>query len=135
MCFYCKAASTILDMLWEETDMRDYFHDQGVDLSGLGPLTHEVFVPAYRTVKDTLDRNALALLEAQVTQDMLEPYYDKPGFRQVWDEWDTASREEFARETSELELARLLYNFYAEDFAAAYEDAYRTHSEGLARSS
>lgn len=135
MCFYCKAASTLLDMLWEEAGMREYFHDQGVDLSALGPLTHEVFVPAYRHVKDHLDSNALMLLEAQVTQDMLEPFYDRPGFRQVWDEWDAPTRDEFIREQSELQLAQLLYNFYAEEFADAYKTAYRAHVEGLAHSS
>jgi hypothetical protein len=127
MCFYCKAASTVLDTLWAETDLRVYFRDLGIDLSVLGPLTHEVFVPAYRAVKDQLDMEAMHMLEAQVTQDLLSPYYDRPGFRQVWEEWDQLTREDFIREQSELQLAELLLRFYADEFSAAYVAAYKAY--------
>ena len=128
MCFYCKAASTVLDTLWAETDLRDYFRDLNVDLSVLGPLTHEVFVPAYRAVKDQLDLEAMDLLEAQVTEDLLSPFYDRPGFRQVWEEWDQLTREDFIREQSELQLAELLLRFYADEFATAYKAAYKAYA-------
>lgn len=128
MCFYCKAASTILDTLWAETDLRDYFRELGVELSMLGPLTHEVFVPAYRAVRDQLDAEALGLLEAQVTEDLLSPYYDRPGFRQVWEDWDSGTRADFIREQSELQLALLLLRFYGDAFAEAYKAAYRAYS-------
>lgn len=128
MCYFCKAASTVLDTLWAETDLRDYFYDLSVDLSVLGPLTHEVFVPAYRAVKDQLDLEAMHLLEAQVTEDLLAPFYDRPGFRQVWEEWDQLTREDFIREQSELQLAELLLRFYADEFAAAYKAAYKSYA-------
>jgi hypothetical protein len=124
MCFYCKAASLILDSVWDQPEMRERFTALGADLSTLGPLVHELFVPAYRGVKDALDSGALAMLEAQVTEDMLTPYYERPGFRQIWDEWDAETRADFVREQSEAELARLLLQFYDEDFAAAYMSAY-----------
>src|SRR5215213_6389142 len=111
MCIYCKAASTVLDTLWAEPDIRQYFYDLGSELSDLGPLTHEVFVPAYRAVKDKLDTEAMTMLEAQVTEDLLTPFYDRPGFRELWDEWDQNTRDEFIREQSELHLARLLVRF------------------------
>jgi hypothetical protein len=128
MCYFCKAASTVLDTLWAETDLREYFHDLGIDLTVLGPLTHEVFVPAYRAVKDQLDLEAMHLLEAQVTEDLLAPFYDRPGFRQVWEEWDQLTREDFVREQSELQLAELLLRFYADEFAEAYKAAYKAYA-------
>ena len=129
MCFYCKAASTVLDTLWVDADLRDYFRDFGIDLTVLGPLTHEVFVPAYRAVKDQLDLEAMTMLEAQVTEDLLAPYYDRPGFRQVWVEWDQNTRADFIREQSELQLATLLLRFYADAFAEAYKAAYKTYRD------
>src|SRR5215471_1010824 len=105
MCVYCSAASRMLDLLWEDDDFRDYFHARGRDLSDLGKLTHEVFVPAYRKVKDALDPAGLRMLEAQLTQDMLQPFYDRPGFRQVWEEWDQPTRDAFVQEQSEVALA------------------------------
>jgi hypothetical protein len=128
MCYFCKAASTVLDTLWAETDLREYFHDLGIDLTVLGPLTHEVFVPAYRAVKDQLDLEAMHLLEAQVTEDLLSPFYDRPGFRQVWEEWDQLTREDFVREQSELQLAELLLRFYADEFTEAYKAAYKAYA-------
>jgi hypothetical protein len=129
MCIYCKAASMVLDTLWAEPDVRQHFYAQGVELSVLGPLTHEVFVPAYRWVKEQLDAEAMSLFEAQVTEDLLAPFYDRPGFRQVWDEWSPDMREEFIREQSELSLAQLLIRFYQEEFAESYKRAFALHSE------
>jgi hypothetical protein len=135
MCFYCKAASMVLDTLWAEPDMRQHFYAQGVELSDLGPLTHEVFVSAYRAVKDQLDAEAMALFEAQVTEDLLAPFYDRPGFRQVWDEWNQEMREEFIREQSELNLALLLIRFYQEEFAESYKHAFAVYREKNAATS
>ncbi len=135
MCFYCKAASTVLDTLWSEPDVRGYFHSLGVELSDLGPLTHEVFVPAYRSVRDQLDAEAMSLFEAQVTEDLLTPFYDRPGFRQVWDEWDQTMREEFIREQTELNLAQLLIRFYAEEFTDSFKDAFAVYRENGATAS
>jgi hypothetical protein len=129
MCIYCKAASMVLDTLWAEPDVRQHFYAQSVELSDLGPLTHGVFVPAYRWVKDQLDAEAMALFEAQVTEDLLAPFYDRPGFRQVWDEWNQEMRQEFIREQSELSLAQLLIRFYTEEFAESYKRAFAIHSE------
>ena len=129
MCFYCKAASMVLDTLWSEPDVRRYFHAQGVELSDVGPLIHEVFVPAYRAVKDRLDAEAMTLFEAQVTQDLLTPFYNRSGFRQVWDEWDQGMREEFIREQTELSLGQLLIRFYAEEFTEAFKDAFAVYRE------
>lgn len=134
MCMYCKAASTVLDTLWSETNLREHFHQIGADLSTLGPLTHEVFAPTYRMVKDQLDPRALTMLEAQLTEDLLAPFWDRPGFRQIWDEWDQTARDEFVSEQSEVNLAKLLLKFYAEEFTEAYKTAYKNYTEdGVAR--
>ncbi len=127
MSLYDQAASKVLDMLWEEEDFRSYFHSLGVDLADLGPLTVEVFVPAYIRVKKSLDIRSLELLEADVTQDLLEPFYDRPGFRQVWNEWDQETRDEFIREQSEMRVATLLIQIYAEQFAEAYKTSFEMY--------
>jgi hypothetical protein len=129
MCFYCKAASTVLDALWDDQDFRDHFHANGAELSHLGHLTHEVFVPAYLAVKEQLDSNALSMLEGQVAEDLLAPYYDRPGFREIWDEWDQATREAFVGEQSEVALANLLLYLYASTFADTYKSAYAAYAE------
>ena len=128
MCFYCKAASMVLDTIWEDLTVRQYFSTLGADLQDLGPLVHDVFVPAYRSVKDSLNPGALALLDAQVTEDLLNPFYDRPGFREIWDQWDQDTRNEFIHEQSEARLAQLLLQFYIEEFIAAYEEAYEKYS-------
>ena|ERR1051326_1841780 len=127
MCVFCKAASAVLDMLWEDADVRDEFRILGADLSELGPLTHEVFVPAYRKFKNNLDITALAMLDAQLTQDFLEPHYEKKNFREAWDEWGDTTRSGFIREQSEVMMARLLMNFYANDFFQLYRAAYKSY--------
>jgi hypothetical protein len=129
MCVLCKAASSVLDMLWEDPDVRSEFNLLGADLSELGPLTHEVFVPAYRKFKGALDMSALSMLDAQVTQDLLEPHYDKKTFREAWDEWSDTTRTGFVREQTEVKLAQLLFHFYSEDFRTAYLGAYRAYRE------
>jgi hypothetical protein len=95
-------------------------------------LTHEVFAPAYLQMKGNLDSEGLALLEAEVTEDLLSPYYERPGFRRIWDEWDQETRDSFVREQSEVALAQLLLKLYAEDFADAYKAAYADYRRRLA---
>jgi hypothetical protein len=124
MCVFCKAASIVLDYLWEDPGVRSDFGEYGVDLAALGPLTHEVFVPAYRKFKENLDVAALSMLDAQVIQDILEPHYDKKTFREAWDEWGDSTRSGFVREQSEVKLAQLLMHFYADDLFEAYKSAY-----------
>ena len=125
MCVFCKAASVVLDMLWEDDEVRDEFRALGADLADLGPLTHEVFVPAYLNFKSNVDVTALSMLDAQLTQDFLEPHYEKKTFREAWDTWDDSTRNGFVREQSEIMLARLLMNFYTDDFFQLYKAAYQ----------
>jgi hypothetical protein len=128
MCTYCKAASRVLDTLWEDQEFRAHFHDQRVELGQLGHLTHEVFVPAYLSVKQQLDPAALLMLEAQVAEDLLTPYYNRPGFREIWDEWDQDTRQAFVGEQSEAELANTLLYLYATNFAEAFQAAYAAYA-------
>jgi hypothetical protein len=121
MCVYCKAASTVLDALWGDQEFRSFFYNRGYDLSGLGPLTHDVFVPAYLHVKQSLQGGELEMLEAQITQDVLSPLYRRPHFREIWEQWDQATRDAFLREQSEMQLAELLVMVYD----ARLSDAYR----------
>jgi hypothetical protein len=124
MCVYCKAASAVLDILWESDDFREFHYDLGYELAELGPLTHDVFVPAYLRIKQLLQGGELEMLEAQVTEDMLAPLYDRPSFREIWEAWDQATREEFVREQSEMELARLLVMVYDTQLDEAYRQAF-----------
>jgi len=124
MCVYCKAASAVLDVLWDDTEFRAYFHDLGFELSDLGPLTHDIFVPAYLNVKRQLGGGALEMLEAQVTEDLLSPLYQRPHFREIWDVWDQATREEFLREQSEMQLGLLLVMAYDRQLTEAYKQAF-----------
>jgi hypothetical protein len=121
MCVYCKAASAVLDALWDDHEFRSFFHNRGYELSHLGPLTHDVFVPAYLRVKQSLQGGELEMLEAQVTQDILAPLYRRPHFREIWEQWDQATRDAFLREQSEMHLAELLVMVYD----ARLSDAYR----------
>lgn len=124
MCVYCKAASAVLDILWESDNFREFYYDLGYELAELGPLTHDVFVPAYLRIKRMLQGGELEMLEAQVTEDMLAPLYDRPSFREIWEAWDQATREEFVREQSEMELARLLVMVYDTQLDEAYRQAF-----------
>lgn len=121
---YDKAASVVLDALWEDMDFRAFFHARDYTLADLGPLIHTVFVPAYLSVKALLSQGELALLEAQVTEDLLAPLYDRPTFREAWESWDQATRDEFLREQSEMQLARLLVMVYDAQLVQAYQEAF-----------
>ncbi|NDJ78114.1 MAG: hypothetical protein GYB65_17840 [Chloroflexi bacterium] len=121
---YDKAASAILDKLWEDYEFRDFFYDLGYELADLGPLIHDVFVPAYLGVKRRLEGGALEMLEAQVTQDLLSPLYDRPNFREMWEQWDQPTRDAFLREQSEMQLGLLLVMVYESELREAYKDAF-----------
>jgi len=127
MCVYCRAASTVLDALWDDQEFRSFFYSQGYDLSRLGPLTHDVFVPAYLRVKQSLQGGELEMLEAQVTQDVLSPLYRRPHFREIWEQWDQATRDAFLREQSELHLAELLVMVYDARLSDAYRRAFKEY--------
>jgi hypothetical protein len=127
MCVYCKAASAILDTLWDDQDFRAFFYDLGYDLGDLGAVTHDVFVPAYLTIKRLLQGGALEMLEAQVTEDLLAPLYNRPHFREMWEAWDQATRDEFLREQSEMQLGMLVAMAYDGQLADAYKQAFLDH--------
>lgn len=127
MCVYCKAASAILDTLWDDPEFRDFFYDQGYELGDLGALTHEVFVPAYLSIKRLLQGGALEMLEAQVTEDLLTPLYNRPNFREIWEVWDQATRDAFLREQSETQLGLLVAMAYDGQLADAYKQAFLNH--------
>jgi hypothetical protein len=127
MCVYCKAASTVLDTLWEDDAFRDFFYARGYELSDLGPLTHDVFVPAYLGVKRGLQGGELELLEAEIAQDVLGPLHDRASFRAAWETWDPATRDEFLREQSETKLGLLLVRVHGERLAEAYTQAFGNH--------
>ena len=127
MCGYCKAASAVLDALWQDDEFRDFFYVRGYELSDLGPLTHDVFVPAYLSVKRMLRGGELELLEAEIAQDVLGPLYDRPSFRAVWESWDQATRDEFLREQSEMKLGLLLVRVHSGRLADVYIQAFNEH--------
>jgi hypothetical protein len=129
MCVYCKAASTILDTLWEDHNFRAFFYDQNTDLGALGPLTHDIFVPAYQSVKRSLKGGTLEMLEAQVTEDVFGPLVARSHFREMWESLDQRARNAFLDEQSEIRLASLLVVSFAAQFARAYQQAYRAHSQ------
>jgi hypothetical protein len=131
MCVYCKAASVVLDELWESNDFRAFFYGLGYELADLGPLTHDLFVPAYLHVKQRLQGGELEMLEAQVTEDILGPLYDRPNFREIWEEWDQATREEFVREQSEMEMARLLVMVYDAQLDEEYREMFLEYIDSL----
>ncbi len=124
MCLYCRAASAVLDALWEEPDIREHFQAQGASLHDLGRLTHEVFADAYCFIRANIDPQGLSMLEADVTTQLLTPFYDRSTFREVWEEWDEPTRDAFIREQLEEQLARLLIHFYFDEFAGAFKTAY-----------
>jgi hypothetical protein len=127
MCVYCKAASAVLDTLWDDQDFRNFFYDLGYELSDLGPLTHDVFVPAYLSIKRLLRGGELEMLEAQVTEDLLAPLYDRPNFREIWEAWDQATRDAFLREQSEMQLAQMLVMVYDARLVEAYKQSFLDH--------
>ncbi len=127
MCMYCRAASAVLDQLWEDREFRAFFHSMGYDLGDLGPLTHDLFVPAYLSVKGSLKGGALELLEAQVTEDLLAPLYARDRFREIWEAWDQATRDSFLREQSEMQLAQLVALAYDAQLSEAYRHSFLTY--------
>jgi len=127
MSTYTKAASFVLDTLWENEDFRDYFYHLDAERADLGPLPQVVFEPAYLQLKAGLDDAALQMLEAQVTTDLLTPLHRRPGFREMWEQWDSQTRQEFIDEQSELQLAKLLIQVYDRQLDAAYRAAYANY--------
>lgn len=130
MSRYTKAASYILDTLWENDSFRTHFHALDVDLADLGPLTQAVFEPAYITFKADLDPHALQMLDNQVTRDLLMPLQHRQGFRALWDQWDVATRVAFIHEQTELQLAKLLIQVYDQQLDTAYRAAYTRYRAG-----
>ncbi len=129
MYVYDKAASVVLDALWERQDFRAFFYRHNYALPDLGPLIHRVFVPAYLRVKESLQGGELELLEAQVADDVLVPLYRRPNFRKMWDSWDQETRDVFVREQIEMALARELLRHYETLFLNAYYQAFEAYLE------
>lgn len=130
MQVYDKAASAVLDNLWEDWDFRAFFHTRGYELVDLGSLVSAVFVPAYLAVKRSLTGGQLEMLEAQVTEDVLAPLHNRPSFREAWDQWDQATRDQFLREQSEMQLGLQLVSAYRPALSKAYQDAFLKHLQG-----
>jgi hypothetical protein len=124
MCVYCKAASVVLDELWNDDNFRSFIYDYGHELADLGPLTHMIFAPAYCQFKSSLRGGELDMLEAQVTQDLLGPFYNRPSFREMWEAWDQATRDAFLSEQSEMKLAEMLVMVFQPQLDAAFREAF-----------
>ena len=127
MCVYCRAASAVLDTLWDDGEFRAFFHGLGCDLGSLGPLTHDVFVPAYQGVTRSLQGGALEMLEAQVAEGILAPLYNRPHFREMWEAMDQTARDAFLRQQLEMQLATLVVLDYSSLLAEAYKLAYQVY--------
>ncbi len=130
MYVYDKAASVVLDTLWERPEFRAFFYQHGYTLSALGALVHKVFVPAYLHVRESLQGGELELLEAQVTDTVLVPLHNRPSFREMWESWDQETRDAFVREQIEMELARAMVERHGPLFEQAYRRAFEAHLEG-----
>ncbi|MEP7284482.1 MAG: hypothetical protein ABI947_01780, partial [Chloroflexota bacterium] len=126
-CVYCKAASAVLDMLWESPTARDQFAALGADLSTLGPLVHEVFVPAYCQFKNQQDVATLARLDAEISNELLAPYYEKPTFKEIWADWGDSTRGAFMREQFEAKLAIVLTRYNGDALLKGYTAAYSAY--------
>ena len=127
MSRYTRAASSVLDTLWQDDDFRQYFYDLDAELADLGPLVQVVFEPAYLRLKTEMDPNALQMLESQVTTDLMAPLHRRPGFRAMWEQWDSQTRQDFIDEQTELQLAKLLIQVYDRQLDAAYRAAYANY--------
>jgi hypothetical protein len=127
MHVYDKAASVVLDTLWDDVEFRGFFRAREYGLNELGPLVHEVFVPAYLRVRRSLQGGELEMLEAQVTEDLLTPLHDRPTFRQMWESLDQPAREEFLVEQSEMQLAQLIVMVHGGTLAEAYKQAFAAY--------
>jgi hypothetical protein len=124
MCVYCKAASTVLDLLWEAPLARNHFARLGADLAELGTLVHEVFAPTYKAFKARQDVSTLARLDEEVRNELLSPYSQKPNFQEAWSNWGDETKNTFLREQFEAKVAALLMRHYADDLFQAYKTAY-----------
>jgi len=127
MCLDCRAASRVLDLLWDDPDFRAVFTRAGYDLAALSPLLHEVFAPAYRRVRRSLEGGPLELLEAQVAEAVLVPLNAQPRFREVWREWGQRERALFLREHCEMALGQRLAEAYSAPLSAAFAGAFRAY--------
>lgn len=130
MCIDCRAASRVLDYLWDDPDFRAEFTLEGFELGALAPLLHEVFAPAYRRVRRSLEGGPLEMLEAQVAETVLTPLQEQPHFRDLWREWTQHERSLFLRENSEMLLGERLAEAYPSLFADAFLDAFRAFLRG-----
>lgn len=127
MCIDCRAASRVLDHLWDDPDFRAVFTREGFDLVALAPLLHDVFAPAYRRVRHSLEGGPLEMLEAQVTETVLVPLNEQPHFRELWREWSQHERSLFLRENSEMRLGERLAEAYPSLFSDAFLGAFRAY--------
>lgn len=125
MCIDCRAASRVLDYLWDDPEFRAVFTREGFDLGALAPLLHEVFAPAYRRARRSLEGGPLEMLEAQVAETVLVPLNEQAHFRDLWREWNQHERSLFLRENSEMLLGECLAEAYPSLFADAFRDAFR----------
>lgn len=128
MSAYTKAASFILDTLWQDDGFREHFHRLGVSLADLGHLVDTVFVPAYLWFKRSLDPADLARLQKSVVVPLIIPLLRQPSFREMWEQWDQATQLAFVREQTELPLAKLLIQVYHQQLDAAFRQAYARYS-------
>lgn len=128
MSLYTSAVSEILDRLWEGYDgFADYFHERNVNLRDLGHLLEEVFVPAYLYVKKSLDQNAVVSLHQEIADHILGGLMSKPGFRDLWEEWDAHTRQTFLGKPIEEQLGRILFEHYADQFARTFVSAFEAY--------
>ncbi len=127
MCLDCRAASRVLDYLWDDPEFRAIFTREGYDLGALAPLLHEVFAPAYRRVRRSLEGGPLEVLEAEVVEAVLAPLNELPRFRELWREWSQHERSLFLRENSEMALGQRLAEAYPVTLGDAFRDAFRAY--------
>jgi hypothetical protein len=129
MCTFCKAASTALDKMWQIPEVHNYFTAQGAELNDLGPLVHEVFVPAYKTFKNRQDPDTLSKLNLEVGKAMIGPKVEKDNFREAWGNWGDQTRGVFLREQIEARLALMLMDRHADECFEAYKLAFREYRQ------
>lgn len=127
MCIDCRAASRVLDYLWDDPDFRAPFTRAGYELGALAPLLHDVFAPAYRRVRRSLEGGPLEILAAQVTEDVLIPLNAQPRFRELWRDWSQRERDFFLRENSEMALGQRLAEAYPAALGDAFHEALRAY--------
>jgi hypothetical protein len=129
MCTYCKAASAVLDLMWHMPEARNVFATQGVELNDLGPLVHEVFVPAYKAFKNRQDADTLSKLNLEVGKQMIGPKLEKDTFREAWNNWGDQTRGVFLREQIEARLAIMLLDQHPAELIEVYKGAYAEYKQ------